>query len=169
MMERQIKSLLRSFRYAFRGIAYCIKNERNMRIHLTAAALVSYVALFYGLSRSEWIAVLFCFGFVIAAEALNTAFEAVVNLESPSYHIFAKAAKDVAAGAVLIAALTAAAVGVIVFWDGPRWYHLWLYVRGNPWCGGGFLCLACLGIWFVFGTFASREGKMKIYRMKEER
>ena len=111
-LENQTRALGRSFLYAFRGIRYCIKNERNMRIHLAAAVFVTAFSLVYRLEPLGYAVLFLAMGAVISFEAVNTALEALVNLASPAYHNLARIAKDVAAGAVFMAALAAIAAGV---------------------------------------------------------
>ena len=106
-----------SFIHAGTGIFACVKNERNMRIHLCAAFYVLLFMPFYDFTRGEKAAVFFCIGLVTALEALNTAVEAAVDLISPEKHPLAKLAKDAAAGAVLFAAAGSAAVGVLLYCD----------------------------------------------------
>jgi diacylglycerol kinase (ATP) len=95
-----------------------IATQANARIHLVAAGIAIGAGFFFGISRAEWCAVVGAIGLVLTAEGINTAVEAVVDLASPELHPLAEHAKDVAAGAVLIAALTAVVIGVLVF--GPR-------------------------------------------------
>ena len=115
--------LLRRFGYAFRGIGILLRTQANARIHATATVLVVGAGFWFRISRGEWGAVVAAIGLVWTAEGVNTAIEAVVDLTSPEPHPLAGRAKDVAAGAVLCAALAATAVGTIVF--GPR---LWVMV-----------------------------------------
>ena len=91
------RALLKSFLYAFRGVRFCVKSERNMRIHLAAAVIVTAFSLVYGLNTAEYAVLFLTIGFVIVCEAVNTSIEAMVNLESPAYHDLARIAKDVAA------------------------------------------------------------------------
>ena len=149
--KEDVKSLTKSFRYAWHGLAYCIQNERNMRIHLSAVVLVSFFSYFFGLEKSEYVILLFCFGFVICAEVFNTSIEALVNLESPSYHHLARIAKDVAAGAVFVAAATALAVGIFLFCLQPSRLLDTLYaIFINPFAGALFLILLMLSVLFIF-------------------
>lgn len=105
----------KSFTYAGRGIWIVVKTTHNMWIHL--AALVAAIALgaWLRISIVEWTALTFAAGFVLAAEAFNTAIEIDIDLTSPEQHPYARDTKDVAAGAVLIAAITAAIIGAIIF------------------------------------------------------
>ena len=94
------------------------RTQENARIHLGATVVTVAGGVFFGISRGEWMAVVLAIGLVLTAEAFNTAIEAVVDLASPEQHPLAGRAKDVAAGAVLLAAVTAVVVGVLVF--GPH-------------------------------------------------
>ena len=108
MAGRKKDPLYKSFGYAFQGIFTCIRKERNMKIHCTVAVLVVIAGLILGISVTEWC---ICLGL----ELVNTAVEAVVDLVTEERHPLAKIAKDTAAGAVLIAAIMAAIVGLIIF------------------------------------------------------
>jgi diacylglycerol kinase (ATP) len=112
---RRPPSILESFNYAFEGIIHVLRTQRNMRIHFLAAALVLIAALAFGVAKIELIALLLAIAFVLIAEMINTAVEAAVDVASTSFDPIAKLAKDIAAGAVLIAAVTAVAVGYLVF------------------------------------------------------
>lgn len=115
-MERfSIKKRMKSFTYAGKGIKNLICKEHNAWIHLTVAVLVILVGFYFDIQRGEWIAVIGCIGAVMAAEAFNTAIERLVNLVSPEWHPIAGEVKDIAAGAVLICAITAAIIGLIIF------------------------------------------------------
>ena len=115
MAGRKKDPLHKSFGYAFEGIFTCIRNERNMKIHITVAALVVIAGWILGLSITEWCICFGLFGLVMALELVNTAVEAVVDLVTTERHPLAKTAKDTAAGAVLIAAIMAAIVGLLIF------------------------------------------------------
>jgi len=115
MAGRKKAPLYKSFGYAFEGIFTCIRNERNMKIHCTAAVLVVIAGLILGLSVTEWCICLGLFGLVMALELVNTAVESVVDLVTEERKPLAKVAKDTAAGAVLIAAIMAAVIGLIIF------------------------------------------------------
>lgn len=104
-----------SFRWAGQGIWTCICRERNMKIHLSAAAAVTAAGVVFGISRIEWLVCLILFALVMGAELMNTAIEAAVDLVSPEKHPLAKLAKDAAAGAVLICAIFAAIAGCLIF------------------------------------------------------
>jgi len=110
-------SLIASFNYAFEGVIYALRTQRNMRIHFTAAALVLIAGLALGVTRIELIALLFAAGLVIVAELINTAVEAAIDVATTSFDPRAKVAKDVSAGAVLVCAFIAVVVGYLVFAD----------------------------------------------------
>ncbi|MGI8973878.1 MAG: diacylglycerol kinase [Gaiella sp.] len=113
--RRRAPSILESFNYAIEGIIHVLRTQRNMRIHFVIAVGVLVAALAFDVSRLELIALLIAIAFVLIAEMINTAVEATVDVASTSFDPMAKLAKDIGAGAVLIAALTAVAVGYLVF------------------------------------------------------
>jgi diacylglycerol kinase (ATP) len=108
-------SLVRSFGYAFAGIAHLFRRQRNAQVHLFVATVVCGASWAWGLSRTEWLIVVLTITIVMGMEAINTAIEAVVDLVSPQYHPLAKAAKDVAAGGVLLVAIGAAVIALLVY------------------------------------------------------
>ncbi|MFC5542107.1 diacylglycerol kinase family protein [Ureibacillus suwonensis] len=114
-----MRNFFRSFRFAFEGI-YLATKERNMRIHLTCALIAIIAGLLSKLSVTEWLVLIITIALVIGMEMVNTAIENVVDLVSPEYHPLAKAAKDVAAGAVLVFAIASICIGMIIFL--PKWF-----------------------------------------------
>lgn len=149
-IDQERRALLKSFLYAFRGVRFCVKSERNMRIHLAAAVLVTAFSLVYKLEALEYGILFLAMGGVIVCEALNTALEAIVNLESPAYHDLARIAKDVAAGAVLIAAITAGIIGICLFLHFPKLTETLLTIVTTPWLLAVFIVLLVGGILFAF-------------------
>lgn len=115
LMKYDFKKQLRSFGYAWKGIQSCVGKEQNLSFHLIAAIAVIIAGIVLGITRTEWIMVVMCIGTVIAAELFNTAIEKLVDLVSPQQHPVAGQVKDIAAGAVLVCAATAAIIGLIVF------------------------------------------------------
>jgi diacylglycerol kinase (ATP) len=113
-------SLVESFNYAFEGIIHVLRTQRNMRIHFSLAVLVLIGALVTGVDKFELVALLIVIGFVLIAEMVNTAIEGAIDVATTSFDPMAKLAKDIAAGAVLIATVTALAVGYLVFADRVR-------------------------------------------------
>ena len=112
-------------RCAFSGMGLVFRSQDSARIQLIAAIVVVLAGLALPLSAAEWCAVVLAVAVVLATEAVNTAIELAVDLASPGYNVVARRAKDVAAGAVLIAAFGAAVVGAIVL--GP---HVWARLHG---------------------------------------
>ena len=112
---RRPPSILESFNFAIEGIIHVLRTQRNMRIHFAIASAVLVAALAFDVSRLELIALLLAIAFVLIAEMVNTAIEAAVDVASTSFDPMAKLAKDIGAGAVLIAAVNAIAVGYLVF------------------------------------------------------
>jgi diacylglycerol kinase (ATP) len=111
------RNLMDSFNYAFQGIIYALKTQRNMQIHMTAAVLVLVMSLFFHLTRLELVLLIATISLVLVTEMINTAIEAAIDLMTDQYNIFAKIAKNVAAGAVLIAAINAVAVAYLLFFQ----------------------------------------------------
>jgi diacylglycerol kinase (ATP) len=111
----QTPSLLESFNFAFEGIIHVLRTQRNMRVHFLVAAGVLIAAVSIGVERMELIALLISIAFVLIAEMINTAIEGTIDVSTTSFDPNAKLAKDIAAGAVLIATVTAVAVGYLVF------------------------------------------------------
>lgn len=107
--------LVKSFGYAFTGIATLFKETPNAKIHLLAAIVVIIAGLYLNVSNIEWAVLTLCIGFVITAEALNTALETLTDLASPEIHPLAKKTKDMAAGAVLIAAIISIIIAFLIF------------------------------------------------------
>jgi len=108
-------SIIESFNYAIEGVIHVLRTQRNMRIHFLVAVVVLAVAVAVGVSRLELIALLLAITFVLVAEMINTAVEGTIDAATTSFDPMAKLAKDIAAGAVLIAAVNAVAVGYLVF------------------------------------------------------
>jgi len=114
-LPRRAPSLLESFNFAFEGIIHVLRTQRNMRIHFAIAAGVLILALAVGVSRLELIALMISIAFVLIAEILNSAIEGAIDVATTSFDPMAKLAKDMAAGAVLIATINAIAIGYLVF------------------------------------------------------
>lgn len=112
----QFTGRIRSFRHAFTGIFSMIRCQHNAWIHAVATVIVIAGGLFFQLSRPDWCWIVLAVAVVWTAEALNTAFEFLADVASPTFHPLVRAAKDVAAGAVLITATASAIIGVVVFW-----------------------------------------------------
>ncbi|MFN8285168.1 MAG: diacylglycerol kinase family protein [Chitinophagales bacterium] len=106
---------IKGFSYAIKGIAVAVKEQLNLKIHLVAVLVVIAAGIYFELDAVEWAILFLTFGMVIVAEMLNTAMEYMVDFVSPQIHPMAGKIKDVAAGAVLIAAIIAIAVAITIF------------------------------------------------------
>ncbi len=113
------------FGYAFAGLWYALRTQRNMWVHVIIAVLAIALGIVLHISAVEFAMIFVAITGVFITEMFNTVFELCVDLASPEYHPLAKIAKDVAAGAVLLSAMLAVVIGLFVF--GP---HLWVVIRG---------------------------------------
>lgn len=110
-------SLSSKFSYALQGISFALATERNLRIHTVVAVLSILACLILHVQLWGWVAILILIALVVFAELFNTAIETVVDLISPEYHILAKRAKDIAAGAVLVLAVISVVCGLAIYID----------------------------------------------------
>ncbi|HWG56172.1 MAG TPA: diacylglycerol kinase [Gaiellaceae bacterium] len=115
MSPRRAPSVVESFNFAFEGIIHVLRTQRNMRIHFAVATVVLVAALVTGVDKLELIVLMLAIAFVLITEMVNTAVEGAVDVATTSFDPMAKLAKDIAAGAVLIASTVAVAVGYLVF------------------------------------------------------
>lgn len=117
------RKFFRSFKYAFKGLKQAMA-EQNFRFDLMMAFIVIVAGAFTRLTKIEWIVLLIVMALMLSLEMINTAIERVVDLASPEIHPLAKAAKDIAAGAVLVFAIASAIIGLLIFL--PKWLNLWI-------------------------------------------
>ena len=117
------KTRAQSFRYAFGGWWFVIRTQRNAWIHAVVSIAVIAVSIWLPLNRYDWALIIIAIAMVWTAEFINTALEAIVDLASPQQHELAGISKDVGASAVLIAAGTAAIIGLIILGP-PLWQRL---------------------------------------------
>jgi diacylglycerol kinase (ATP) len=110
-----MKKLIRSFGFAFKGLAYATKTQLNFRIHLVATIIAAFMGYALHISGNEWQWIILCIALVLIIELLNTALEFLTDLVSPEYNKIAGHVKDMGAGAVVIAALFALITGIIIF------------------------------------------------------
>jgi len=110
-----VRRTVYSFRHAGRGFIWALSSQANLRVHLAAAAIVLVAAVLLRFSTIEFVGLTLCFAIVIAAELFNTALEVLIDYAWPEHHPMIGRAKDVAAAAVLVAAVGAAIVGVLLF------------------------------------------------------
>src|SRR3954462_3210541 len=113
--EFSIRARVRSFRFALEGIAAFFQREHNAWLHFMATVAVFTLATLVGVTKTELLALVFAIGFVWVAEMFNTCIERVMDFVSDQRHKEIKFIKDLAAGAVLVAAITALVVGAVIF------------------------------------------------------
>ena len=110
-----LRRTIYSFRHAARGFRWALSSQANLRVHFLVAAIVLVAALLFRFSALEFVGLLLCFAIVIAAELFNTALEVLIDYAWPERHPMIGRAKDVAAAAVLLAAIGTALVGILLF------------------------------------------------------
>lgn len=110
-----IKKFLNAFMYAFDGLMFFFRKERNALFHLTAAFSIACLGICFHISETEWLAVILCIGLVISFEMMNSALEHLCNFIEPSYHSSIKKIKDISAAAVLWISVISIIVAVIIF------------------------------------------------------
>ncbi len=122
-MKSEWAKFIAGFGYAFHGLWYALRTQRNARVHAAIATLVIAVSIFLRISSVEFAMIFIAITGVFIAEMFNTVIEICVDLASPTYHPLAKIAKDVAAGAVLLNAILSVIIGLFVL--GP---HVWTFL-----------------------------------------
>jgi len=147
-IKTNLKSFIKSFRYAFVGIISGIKSERNIRFHLCAAFYVIFFMQFYDMSTTRKAVVFLVIGAMISLEMINTSIESIVDLCSPDYHPLAKKAKDISAGAVFCMAITAVVIAVAFFWDIDTFVEICEFFSHNIIAMTALVISAIL--WFLF-------------------
>jgi diacylglycerol kinase (ATP) len=110
-----VSDRVKSFGYALRGLGFMLKSQHNAWIHLVATAFVVIAGMWLHIREDDWRWIVVAIGMVWVAEIVNTAFEHLCDVVQPEFHVSVKAAKDIAAGAVLVAAIAAAIIGILVF------------------------------------------------------
>lgn len=141
---------MKSFVYAWRGLVYTVRTQRNMRIHICFAVYVVLAGFVTRISEEQWLAVLICIAAVFGAECLNTALESLCNTVHPQRAQGIAHAKDAAAGAVLVLAIVAAVVGGIVFFNGAKIGAAIDFFRAQPVTAGLIAASLIPAVIFVF-------------------
>jgi diacylglycerol kinase (ATP) len=159
---RFMKNPMNGFKYAIEGVVHVFRTQRHMRFHFLTMVLVLVFSLVLRLRREEVIVLLFTISLVLAAEMFNTAIEAVVDLVTQTYHPLAKFAKDIAAGAVLIASINALAVAFLLFPGGSRLKFLSQDVglHSPGWPTVAAVTFLLLGIMVLMWKVAGGKGKL---------
>ncbi len=153
-MKKNIRKLSESFLHAFRGLRLCIHDERNFRVHMTAAFYVILFGVFGGVSMTEAAILCICFGLTMGAELLNTAIERLCDKQASGYDGMVRNAKDIAAAGVFVCAAACVAVGACIF------------------IGNGVLAAAIKFLWLtqmegIRGRYAGASrfsGKLHVFR-----
>ena len=127
------KSILKSFYYAFRGIGRMIQTERNFRIHLAAILYVTLFAFFYGLDGTQWAILFLTFGIVPSLEIINSSIENTVDIKTREQNPNARFAKDLAAAAVLVSAISSIGVGISLFSEKTKLLNALRITFSPPW------------------------------------
>jgi diacylglycerol kinase len=107
--------LSNSFKFALRGFVVALKEQANLRIHLTISIFVLIAAFVLKVSSMEWLILIICIGMVVSLELVNSAIESLVDMVSPEWREQAGKIKDIAAAAVLFASLLAGCIGLVIF------------------------------------------------------
>lgn len=149
---------LKSLKYAFRGIVYCINNERNMRIHMVAALYVFAFSFFFEMSRARYALLFLTFALVMTAEIFNTVAEELADLAAASYHPVIRIVKDLAAGGVLVCALFAVGVGICLFWQPSRFLSILSFFCQHPaWIAVLAVSIAASLVFILCGPLGLRD------------
>ena len=148
-MKNNLSRFFKGFVFAWQGIVYTIKTQQNFRFHLTAAVWVFVLSQFYDFSAAEKGVLFLTVGMVLALELVNTAVEKTIDLYIKDKHPLAKAAKDTAAGAVLVSAAAAVGVAVVLFLDTAVLKEIAALLM-MPAALAGVVILAVLSVIFIF-------------------
>ncbi len=116
--QSEWQKFIAGFGYAFNGLGYALRTQRNVRVHIAIGALAVFMGIVFHISAIEFAMIFVAITGVFVAEMFNTVIELCIDLSTPEYNPLAKIAKDVAAGAVLLNAILAIIIGIFVF--GPH-------------------------------------------------
>lgn len=151
-----MKALLRSFGYAFRGLYWAVRVERNLRIHIVVTIYMYGFLLvpdWFTVTPAQWALLMLTTALVVAAELFNTAIEATVNLATDGrYHPLAARAKDTASAGVLMCSLFAVGVGIAVLWQPEAFRRMAAYFTAHPVMIGALAVSVGIAGAFVFST-----------------
>lgn len=148
-MKSRGARFLKSLKYAFRGVVYCINNERNMRIHTVAALYVFAFSFFFSMTRTMYAVLFLTFALVMAAEMFNTVAEELSDMAAASYHPVVRIVKDLAAGGVLICAGFAVGVGICLFWRPDVLLYILRFFLQSPLRLAGLLAVNALSVVYI--------------------
>ncbi len=150
-MKDKLKGLGRSFKYAFGGVLYAVRNERNFRIHICMVFYVLFFAFIGGVPRDDFGRLVICFGLVMGMELVNTGIEKLCDAVTEQKNEKIRITKDVAAGAVLISATAAAACGLITFLSPDVFARIISCLIQRLYITAVLVATIPLAVWFVLG------------------
>ncbi len=153
--------IFKSFKNAIDGIIYTLKNERHMRIHSVASVAVLIFSLFFNLNAEKYAVLFLTIAFVLVCEMINTAFEGVIDVCSREYNAIAKAVKDIAAGAVLVSAVTSVIVGIFLFHDINAYINMFFFFIAHPFALLFLSVLAIFGYFYIFWGPTEMKNKVR--------
>lgn len=145
----------KSFVFAFKGVAACLKTERNFRFHVMMTFYVIVVGAAAGLTKTEWLVVLLCIGAVTGAEIFNTAIEKLCDTLHPGTSSGIGLVKDMTAGGVFTFALTSAVIGVIIYADADKFQSVWHFAQTHAALAAVVLLTLPLNFYLVFRRYGN--------------
>ncbi len=154
-----MKAFIKGFGYAFRGIAFGVINERNMRFHVSMFIYMMFFLLhydFFEVSKTQFAILLMMSSLVMAGELFNTGIERAADAATLEKNEFVKIAKDAAAGAVLVLAIFSVAVGIIILYQPSAFTEMFCYFKNNP------LYIAVLAVTLILDGIFILSGPKKI-------
>ena len=167
-----MRGLIRSFGYAFRGIFYTLKHERNMRIHFVCMIyMYSFLlmAAFFEIKRTQFAIIFLAIALVVSLELVNTAVERTVDLAINEWTDNGRAAKDTAAGAVLVSAIFAVLTGIMIMWQPKAFSALYVYFKEHILYFVLFLLSLVGAFIFIFKGFPQIKKKSSDRADKEKK
>ncbi len=153
--------ILKSFKFAVKGIIYTLKNERNMRIHTIVSVCVMVLSLFFDLNLEKYLILFLTMALVMVSELINSSVEGLIDVYSKDYNSTAKIAKDIAAGAVLIASGFAVVIGVLLFHDINSYLKIWEFLCSRPLSFLFLIAFVVCGYFYIFWGPAEIKNKAK--------
>lgn len=159
---KELKKFIRGFGYAFEGIVTALKTECNMRVHFVCMAYMYFFLLafdFFKISRTQFAVIFIANGLVIGGELINTAVEAAVDLHGKAHTPLGKIAKDTAAGAVLVFAISAVACGIAIMYQPSAFISLFDYFKTHIPSFIIFIISIIASVVFILFGFGKKEKK----------
>lgn len=167
-----MRGLIRSFGYAFCGIFYTLKHERNMRIHFVCMIyMYSFLLMadFFEITRTQFAIIFLANALVVSLELVNTAVERTVDLASTEWTDNGRAAKDTAAGAVLVSAIFAVLTGIMIMWQPKAFSALYVYFKEHILYFVLFILSLVVAFVFIFKGFPQIKKKSSDRADKEKK